>query len=55
MMDVFPTPWSPKNTNLYLAKGETLATGGTPVADDCPPDPTADVGAIINNEVYMLN
>ncbi len=24
MMEVFPTPWSPKNTNLYFANGEIL-------------------------------
>ena len=22
MIDVFPTPWSPKKTSLYLASGE---------------------------------
>ena len=24
MMEVFPTPWSPKNTSLYFASGDIL-------------------------------
>jgi hypothetical protein len=24
MIEVFPTPWSPRKTNLYFAKGEIL-------------------------------
>jgi hypothetical protein len=42
MIDVFPTPWSPKNTSLYLARGANdggcaagawgVVVGGTTVA-----------------------
>lgn len=27
MIEVLPTPWSPKNTNLYFAKGDMLGAG----------------------------
>ena len=46
IMDVFPTPWSPKKTSLYLASGEILTTGGIPCPFPNPPE--ADVDAIIN-------
>lgn len=43
-MEVLPTPWSPKNTNLYFARGEILGpdvvTGAA--AEDEAPFPSVD-------------
>ncbi len=36
-MLVFPTDWSPKNTSLYLASGETVAAG-VPITSPLPID-----------------
>ena len=39
MMDVFPTPWSPRNTSLYFASGAIW--GNVDAAAPAPPSPPA--------------
>ena len=54
-MDVFPTPWSPKNTNLYFARGEAFgeAPGGV-VSDACCGGKAAwGVDAIVRKEAVI--
>lgn len=48
-MDVFPTPWSPKNTSLYFAKGEMFGVAPVDAAwlIWSPADALADVEAMI--------
>lgn len=44
IIDVLPTPWSPKKTNLYFAKGDMFAFAGVPDGesiDFSPPDGVA--------------
>lgn len=48
-MDVFPTPWSPRNTILYLARGEMLG-----VAEDCPL-PFVGAAAVAMEETYGIS
>ena len=48
-MEVFPTPWSPKNTNLYFARGEAFgeAPGGAVSVDCCGGKAAGGVDAIV--------
>ena len=50
IIDVFPTPWSPKNTSLYFARGEIfgVAPADTAWLTWSLVDEVADVDAIID-------
>lgn len=49
IIEVLPTPWSPRNTNLYLASGEILGPAAelvTAAAEDELPFSGADIAII---------
>ena len=48
IIDVLPTPWSPKNTNLYFASGEMFAFAGVPEGDSMDLSPPVGVTGFVD-------
>ena len=53
MIDVFPTPWSPRNTNLYFVKAEILVTGATPLGSGWSSRPSLEADAMLLARVAL--